>query len=146
MGSCARGACVVPLALLPLGCLKSVPKTVAVSGRVTMDKRPLPNADISFCPIEYEQAGKRIPEASGRTDADGRFALKLSDGTADGAVVGPSRVRVSIFDRGGDGRPGKGQLIPPRYNRETKLTFDVPPGGTSEANFDLTSGFPPATR
>jgi hypothetical protein len=28
-------------------------------------------------------------------------------------------------------------LLPPRYNFETKLTFDVPPQGTTEANFDV---------
>ena len=30
-------------------------------------------------------------------------------------------------------------MLPARYNRQSELTFDVKPGGTTEANFDLKS-------
>ena len=39
-----------------------------------------------------------------------------------------------------DDRPVlKLQQLPLRYNGETKLEFDVPVGGTDQANFDLKS-------
>jgi hypothetical protein len=49
----------------------------------------------------------------------------------------------SIFDRGGDGKPARGQLLPAQYNRDSILTFTVPAGGTAEANFDLLRGHAP---
>jgi hypothetical protein len=139
MGLRRRGVWFVLLLLLSLGCGKSGPKNVPVSGRVTMDKRPLADADVMFLPLNPEP-GKPAPESSGKTDADGRFTLKRNDGTGEGAVVGPAHVTISIFDLGTDNKPPRGQLVPRQYNAESKLTFTVPPEGSTEANFDLTGG------
>jgi hypothetical protein len=44
----------------------------------------------------------------------------------------------------GDARPPRGgwplaDSVPKRYNADTTLTFDVPPGGTDKADFALTA-------
>jgi hypothetical protein len=128
----------VLLPLLPLGCGKKASKGVPVSGRVLMDKKPLANAFVTFSPAET-QPGTLPAEASGRTDEQGHYSLKLNKDNSDGALPGNYRVRISIFDRGSDKSPGRGQLVPEQFNRNTKLNFTVPPQGTPEANFDITS-------
>jgi hypothetical protein len=125
-------------ALATLGCGPGGPRTVPVSGRVTWEGQPLANAVVTFTPSNPDPSVKPIPESTGRTDAQGNYTLKL-DARRPGAVSGSHRVRVSIFDRNG----GRGQLVPPQYNKRTTLTFTVPPAGTQEANFTL-SGAPTA--
>jgi hypothetical protein len=132
-----RHAPVVLLAVI-LGCGTGTPKTVPVSGKVTLDTQPLANADVSFFPTNVEK-GKMAVEASGKTDAEGNYSLKLNKGGTPGVPPGNYKVRVSVFDRGEGTRPPRGQLILPKYNRETTLTFEVPAGGTQSANFDLSS-------
>jgi hypothetical protein len=137
MGLRQRGVWLVFLFLVSLGCGKGGgPQSAPVSGRITMDKRPLADADVTFTPTE---AGKQGTPARGKTDADGRYTLKQDDGV-EGAVVGNAKVAISIFDRGTDGKPPRGQLVPPKYNTQSQLTFNVPSGGTTEANFDLAGG------
>jgi hypothetical protein len=108
-----------------------------VSGRVTMDGEPLADATVSFVHSEG-------PSSFGRTDADGRYTLEtVADGER-GALVGTHVVRVNV-SHGGDAEsdelvtPPEGALIPPRYNTESNLTFEVSSGGSDEANFELTS-------
>jgi hypothetical protein len=123
------------LLALPLaGCGKGGPKAVPVSGRVTLDGQPLANAVVTFTPSSPDPNVKPIPEATGRTDAQGNYTLQL-DNRHHGCVPGSHRVRVSVFDRVG----GTGQRVPGQYNRNTTLTFTVPPEGTREANFALSS-------
>ena len=68
-----------------------------------------------------------------------------------GAVVGSHRVRISALkeefgegDARRTGPPPRGgwplaDRVPRKYNADSKLTFDVPPGGTDAADFKLTS-------
>jgi len=133
--------CWIGLLLLGLlaGCRgQSGPKTVPVSGKITWDNQPLANADVSFTPTDKVE-GKPAPSSNARTDAQGNFSLKLDQDGRDGAVPGNHRVRVSKMDRGGEGKPGKGQLIPKDYNENTTLNFTVPADGSKEANFALSS-------
>jgi hypothetical protein len=135
----------VPLALLPLlaaGCGSS--NVVAVSGRVTLDGKPLANAHVGFQPLA--QPGK-VDAGGGSyaiTDSDGRYSLRMVESDAPGAVVGKHRVEIVLRGTGADddtdrhGKPPKPPL-PARYNQESKLTFDVPAAGTKEANFELES-------
>ncbi len=79
-----------------------------------------------------------------RADAAGRYELKTVKGNA-GAVVGHHSVAIyshreaqpssSDVDVG----PPRKEMIPARYNVETTLTFDVPEGGTTSADFKLMS-------
>jgi hypothetical protein len=129
---------VVALAALgALGCGRGGPDTVPVSGRITAGDRPLPNADVVFTPAEEPAAGEPPLASAGKTDNQGRYALKLDGSRHDGAAPGQYKVRISILDRGGEGRPPRGELIPPEYNRNTTLQFTVPPAGTTQADFHL---------
>jgi hypothetical protein len=42
-------------------------------------------------------------------------------------------VQISIYDRANPAGPR--ELVPAKYNKDSTLTFTVPPGGTKEANF-----------
>jgi hypothetical protein len=123
------------LSLLLPGCGKSGPKVAPVSGRVTLDKKPLANADVVFSPTEPGPNNSPAPESLGRTDAEGRFSLKMVLDKRDGAVVGANKVRISLIER----REKVINRVPEVYNKNTTLTFTVPPEGSTEANFDLSS-------
>ena len=134
-------AFVLFVALLGAGCggRPASPKTVPVSGKITLDGKPLANADVSFTPLENKVEGQPPFASSGKTDEQGNYTLKLDIDGKDGAVPGSHRVRVSIFDRGGDGKGLKGQLIPSQYNTESTLQFSVPDAGTTSADFPLST-------
>lgn len=133
-------ACLVVLVLLA-GC---GPKAVPVSGKVTLDNKPLVNASVIFMPESNEK--NPGPGSTGKTDANGEFSLRLNTGEANGAIVGKHKVSITGYE-GDDGTvPSSGpdmifrkRIVPPEYNAETKLTFEVPPGGSTSANFDLKS-------
>jgi hypothetical protein len=92
------------------------------------------------------------PGSAGTTDAGGRYTLEVSSQQhkGKGAVVGKHRVTIGTILPGEganptdpsvgtpDGEPLAGkELIPPQYNQDSTLTFDVPAGGTDKADFDL---------
>lgn len=122
-----------------LGCgsQQSSQSFVPVSGRVMFDSRPVVNANVRFQPVKRE-AGKIVPESYGETDDKGFYTLRpITDKAEDtGAVPGEYLIQISLFDRDrGSGR----EMLPFKYNRESKLSFTVPAEGTKEANFNLTS-------
>lgn len=126
-------ACCLSLAgvLSLLGCGGAggdVPDLGQVTGVVTLDGQPLPNAQVEFAPASGRPS-------SGQTGPDGRYSLQY---TAEhpGAVVGAHTVRIST---GGysDAGPVE-EKLPPRYHAETELKADVKPG-INEINFDLQS-------
>ncbi len=123
------------VALLPLGCGSKGPQSVKVSGRVTLDNRPLANARVIFLSVGADGNLDPNKEASGNTNDDGRYSLKTLIADRDGAAPGPYRVQISRIERGESLR----ELVPPQYNRESKLNFTVPPEGTEAANFELKS-------
>jgi hypothetical protein len=143
-----RFSCLLaPLALLGCG----APYQVApVSGKVTLDGKPLPKVVVTFAPVGTPANRNPGPTAAAVTDAEGRYTLRLDPGKP-GAVVGKCRVYVTTTlegrARGGDPpdapgpfRPAAKEPIPEKYNRKTELLFDVPAGGTDRADFELTSG------
>jgi len=126
--------------LLPLSCGKKAGLPLApVSGRITMDKKPLAKAQVRFQPANPQTDPALCPESYGETDEQGNYSLKPVGARANeqGAVVGNHIVQVSIFER--ESPTGPRELIPAKYSSGTALTFTVPPEGTKEANFDLTS-------
>src|SRR5262245_55694103 len=138
----------MPLLLLaPVGCGKNY-QLAPVLGRVTMDNRPLVGAEVSFCPAN---GSKDTPYAIGTTDDQGNYKLEVYVGgnAANGAVVGENRVTISLSQVGGSKKiaakdMGKAmasgyEQVPAKYNRDSTLTFTVPPAGTTEANFQLSS-------
>jgi len=136
------------LALLVVvtGCGK---KPVPVSGRVTLDSKPLVNATVIFTPDTDE----KNPGAGsvGKTNANGEFKLRVNPGDLDGAFVGKHKVSITSYE-GDDGTvPSSGPdmifrkaIVPSEYNADSKLSFDVPEAGSTSANFDLKSN--PATK
>jgi hypothetical protein len=131
--------------LLAAGC-NSKAKFAPVSGKVTLDGKPLANATVSFQPIAEEESAIAGVGSTGKTNENGEFALTAATGEK-GAVVGKHRVVITkVEEQGGTGdeRPPRGgwpqkDKIPSKYNSESKETFDVPSGGTTAANFNLTS-------
>lgn len=73
-----------------VGCGSDVPSTVPVTGTVTLDGKPVEGATVNFLSKDTNIA------ASGKTDAEGKFAMKTLVGSksVDGVVVGNHGVAV----------------------------------------------------
>lgn len=112
------------------------PAVVPVSGVVTLDGEPLPEAAVTFQPTAQSGASDG---SYGKTDAQGRYALKLVTNDSEGAVLGKHRVMISLVKPSTDDSPSMETGLPTRYNSQSELTFDVPAGGSDAANFDLES-------
>ena len=111
---------------------------VPVSGKITWNGQPLPNAAVVYLP---GQSLKNAPTALAKTDQSGAYALKLSTTDQSGAVPGAYRVRIrraptaiATATNTDAGVPGAAaadaDLLP-------EQTFEVPKEGTSSANFDI---------
>jgi hypothetical protein len=129
--------------LLALGCGGSK-KIVPVSGKVTVDGKPMADLTVTFSPEAEPGSIEGGISSTGKTNADGEYTLTTSDGRK-GAQVGKHRVSIVLLaaDPGdGDHRPRPGSLknkIPPKYNDQTILKCDVPAGGKNDADFPLTN-------
>jgi hypothetical protein len=127
------------------GCGKPY-RVAPVSGQVTLDGRPLPRASITFVPMASKENMNPGPTAAGMTDDDGCYTL-IVDKDTPGSVVGMCRIYITtlLSDSALDDREGGPPVkrpkdrVPEKYNQKTELTFDVPAGGTDQANFDLYS-------
>lgn len=136
----ARILVLAPVCLL-VGCFGS-DKIVPVSGVVTLDGEPLSGAVVGFEPIAQEGDLEAGYGSYAKTDDDGRYTLR-SLKNEDGAMVGQHRVSVSTVV-GKEGPNGEmlgltKERVPSRYNNDTQLVIEVPPGGTDAANLDLES-------
>ncbi len=127
------------LAIGGLGC-GSQGNIAPVTGTIPRDGSPLEGAAVSFQPIASEGEMTVSGMGSyGKTDAQGRYSLKLIETDGEGASVGTHRVQVSVAEeKGGDALTT--DKVPSRYRGfDSELTFDVPAEGTETANFDLTT-------
>lgn len=82
------------LATVGIGCSGSdpdQPETVAATGKVTYNDKPVEGATVTFVPQEGEHA------AVGVTDANGAFSL-MTFTANDGAVPGSYQVKIAKFD------------------------------------------------
>lgn len=124
------------VALLFTGCGSGGPEIAHVSGRVTMDGKPLANATVVFIPENGRPAGAR-------TDADGKYVLNFTEGRR-GAMPGKNTIRITTLrdadqDETGKSIPGSPETIPAKYNAASTLEFTVEPKKRNVANFDLKS-------
>ena len=131
------GAAMTLLVLLisSAGCSRSEVQLAKVTGTVTLDGKPLPDAILRFIP---EGKGRT---AIGRTDAEGRYELSYS-ATAGGAIVGKVRVEITTaeeFENSRGNTEFTKELIPKKYNRESELFKEITPR-KNVVNFDLVSG------
>jgi hypothetical protein len=138
------------LLLLPLGCGKKEDfKLAKVTGKIMIDRgkgpEPLEGAQVTFTPEEKGPDGKELPRSSGETGTGGEYSLKLVEtdpakakSPREGAVIGKHRVSVELIERGAGGVK---HLTAEDYRGpKSKLTFDVPEGGSSDANFTVKPG------
>ena len=112
----------VPL-VFAVGCGSDRPDIGYVTGAVTFNGKPLPNAEISF-----EPKGKRF--SFGRTDEQGRYEMKYIRDEK-GVAVGECVVRITVDDPN-----SPRQYVPLKYNANSELRAEVKPG-KNELNFDL---------
>jgi len=129
--------------LLPLGCGTEEYELAPVSGRVTLDGKPLAGVKVSFQPASKRPDQPNPgPGSYGTTDEDGRYILQTIEPVADGAVVGPHKVRLRSKlppqDPADDRAFVYKEIIPARW-RDGTQTFEVPPEGTDQADFKLSS-------
>src|SRR5438067_13154985 len=114
------------LVLPPLGCGRGGSYKVApVSGRVTINNRPLAHAEVRFYPASKENGTDSV-YSHAKTDDYGHFALQtfLQDHEVTGGLVGDSRVEISLNERDLE-RPMRKtaprELVPAQYNRVSTL-------------------------
>jgi hypothetical protein len=125
------------------------PRLVPVSGVVTLDGKPYKGAVVSFQPIGSKDDDAPGRQSMGVTDEAGRFTLKY-DGLEPGAVVGKHAIRIvtegnyvpgTTSETGSDDYTPPSSLkvdpIPASWNGLSDKTFEVPAGGTDQANFDI---------
>ncbi|MDO5554664.1 MAG: hypothetical protein Q4G68_12975 [Planctomycetia bacterium] len=116
---------------------------VKVSGKITVEGKPVGNLHVSFQPVAVQGENALGPSAWGVTDEQGNFELKAVniDKKITGATVGANRVKITA--RGPEKKPdevvytGTWKSPLPGGVPSIETTFEVPRGGTSEANFDL---------
>jgi hypothetical protein len=124
------------VALVWAGCSTGGPEIAYVTGKVTMDGKPLANATVVFIPENGRPAGAN-------TNADGHYVLNFSEGRR-GTIPGLSSVRISTLrdagqDDNGQSIPGSPETIPARYNTDSTLEFNVEAKKKNIADFDLQS-------
>jgi hypothetical protein len=109
----------------------------SVEGKVTLDGRPLQQVHLIFYPLEADPANP--VRFIGLTDANGRFVMRSDEGKSDGMPAGKYRVTLMTAVAGIDAdetTPLPAERVPAKYRNQE---FDVPAGGTTEANFELKS-------
>jgi hypothetical protein len=110
------------------------PNRVTLAGKVTLNGKPLPQADITFF-NENDEVGMITRE-------DGSFHIPI------GALPGKYQVTISKLTGLENVPEGLAiaptpamnpETLPPEYSsrRRTSLTWTVPPEGSEDANFDL---------
>ncbi|MEW4486866.1 carboxypeptidase regulatory-like domain-containing protein [Thalassoglobus sp. JC818] len=119
---------IAPLA----GCGGSDNDLQRVTGKVTLDGQPLPDAFVVFAPKEGGTT------SYGKTDSQGVYEMMFSDDEK-GAWVGVNVVKISTGDVGSGNSAGAKEKVPAVYNMSSTLTADVAATGSNEFNFDLKS-------
>src|SRR5262245_27445820 len=103
-------------------------KFAPVSGKVTMDGKPMAGVNVYFIPLPKPGSDIAGNSAGGVTDENGQYTLKTStpEGLKDGAQVGKHKVSISLQKSWGEGdRAIIRETIPKKYNQETTLSADV---------------------
>lgn len=100
------------------------PNLGKVSGVITLDGQPLPDAAITFTPASGGST------SFGKTDSSGAYHMQYSESEA-GAWIGSNKVEI----RTGDVLPDNSGVIPEKvpnvYNSRSTLTADVKSGSNT---------------
>jgi len=124
---------------LPLaaGCRDSGPELGEVTGVVTLDGKPLPNATVEFQPTASGGSSSQ-----GTTDESGRYELMYGVGRP-GAMIGEHAVRITTYrmepaDEQGENMIEHPEILPPKYHEQSELKREVA-SGSQVINFELES-------
>lgn len=106
-----------------------------VSGKVTLDGQPVPEATLMFSPV----AGGS--PSAGRTDESGQYELVYSR-ESKGAEIGQHRVQIRTAQSGDEDAdppvPPKPEKLPPKYLGGATIAVEVK-AGKNELDFPLDS-------
>ncbi len=106
------------------------PKVGKVSGKVTLDGKPLAGALVTFMP----EKGR---SSSGRTNDAGQYELSYTFEQM-GAAVGKHSVRITTATTDNAESPVAQEKLPAKYHRDTELKAEVKPG-SNKVDFELSS-------
>jgi hypothetical protein len=134
--------------MLTVGCGGSA---VPVSGRVTLDGEPMADLVVNFQPaVKGTDKSALAPGSFASTDSEGRYRLRTLDG--DGAIPGEHVVTLVYRDpkqlsaEAGQSRRDVNPKAPPQMSfklpskaHDGSLRFNVPAGGTKDADFAFES-------
>src|SRR5262245_39578087 len=95
-GECSMRPSLLALSLVGLAVGCSSAKVGSVSGKVTLDGKPVANARVNFQPTG-ETLNPGIG-SFGKANANGEYTLSLIDGSSSGAIVGKHKVAISAYD------------------------------------------------
>lgn len=142
MADCRWQIGIVLLLGLVAGCGPNGPAVVPVSGRVTLDGAPLVGATLTFQPITDGSPTSTTAAVGsyGRTDAEGKYTLRLIDPDQPGAIVGKHTVTINTAvaeNPASDEIKLKQPEVLPAAARTREI--EVPAGGTDKADLELTS-------
>jgi hypothetical protein len=139
-----------------LGCGEGGPTLGKVTGKVTLDGKPVPDVAVTFMPTEGGSG-------SGITDASGNYELTHSNGK--GTPIGKNKVAVTTVNKPQSAAIDLSQIpsdspeyakaaaaassageynvkftepIPAKYNTKTELQFDIK-SGSQVINLELKS-------
>lgn len=136
--------CCIPLSIVTPGCSKRSYELASVSGVVTLDGEPLPDARVMFNPVDSANDLSIGPPSIDVTDEEGQFEMTTTDGSL-GAVVGSHHVRITTYRESVDPKNVHRIIVkaeeraPTRYQKPGELTCEVPPEGLANVEFNLTS-------
>jgi len=121
---------------------------VPVSGTIYLDEKPLANTMVTFQPTASTGHDTGGVGSYAMTDDQGNYQLEaMTETPIPGALPAVHQVRIATpppkgnedSDAAATGKKKYRDPIPKRYNVESKLTYEVPAGGTKSADFKLTS-------
>lgn len=125
------------LATVAMGCSGSVdgPKLYSVTGTVTLDGQPIPDASILF----KDPTGKN--KSYFASVKDGSYSTEMEAGKRQVIITASRKSKDKMVDNAeGTGKePAMEQYLPAIYNEKTTLEIDVVSGGENQFPFDLKS-------
>jgi hypothetical protein len=122
-----------------MGCSGNADR-VPVSGIVTFNGKPVSNARIVATPV-LENSASPLTSSYGITDEKGFYSLRSIKNDQSGAVVGLHRIRIVKVDT--KYKSGETDVpeditsrLPPKAT-DGSITLEIPPKGTTSANFEF---------
>lgn len=129
-----RGAIWVSLLFLGLASLGCGGREglAPVSGRVTINGRPVEGLGITFTPLDQPQVRPSV----GTCDANGNYTLMFTS-TEPGGTIGRNRVSIIQTDSPEGDVANDVPRVPPEFGDESTLEYEVKPGSNTNVDFDL---------